>query len=263
MFYEYYGLSGLPFEERIAPDKMLADARFTAALSRLDYFIQGGMTALLTGPTGVGKSSLLRLFVQKLPANRYQPLYLHLTHVQSTSFLRTLVTALDEKPGLGKDRLFAQILNKTRSSDRITILIIDEAHLLTEEALTDLRLLISTGWNEEAKLKIVLCGQETLNRLLARHSLADLVNRIAVRYQLFALTTDQTICYIDHRLQTCGGSEKLFDEEAKQQIHDYAGGLPRVINNLATVCLIQGAAKKQKHISSTIVEEAAAELRLL
>lgn len=263
MFYEFYSLSGLPFEERIAPEKMLSDGRFSNGLSRLEYFVHGGTTALITGQTGVGKSSLLRLFVNKLPTNRYQPLYLHLTHVQSTSFLRSLVIRLDEKPGLGKDRLFAQIISKTQSNDRITILIIDEAHLLNEDALTDLRLLVSAGWDDEEKLKIVLAGQDTLNKTLARRSLADLVNRIAVRYQLFALTADQTACYIDHRLKSFGGSDKLFEEEAKQQIHDYAGGVPRVINNLGTVCLIQGAAKKQKRINSALVQEAAAELRLL
>jgi len=263
MFYEFYQLTALPFEERIAPDKMLADKRFAHGLDRLDYFVQGGLGALITGPTGVGKSSLLRLFVQKLPTSRYQILYLHLTHVQSASLLRTLVTAMGEKPKLGKDRLFAQILDKTRSSDRISLLMIDEAHLLAEDALTDLRLLLTCGLEDEHRLKIALCGQPALNQTLTRSTLADLVNRIAVRYQLFPLTKDQTICYIDHRIKSVGGSEKLFEEEAKLQIHDYAGGIPRVINNLATICLIQGAAKKQKHINAAIVGEAAAELRLL
>lgn len=263
MFYQFYSLTGLPFEERIAPEKMLADARFSNGIERLMYFAEGGTAALLTGATGLGKSSLLHLFVSNLPTNRYQPMYLHLTHVESTSFLRSLVMRLDEKPALGKDRLFGQILSKTRSNDRVTILLIDEAHLLKEDALTDLRLLVSAGWEEESKLKIVLSGQETLNNTLARRSLADLVNRISVRHQLFALTPDQTTCYIDHRLQCFGGSDKLFDEDAKRQIHDYAGGVPRVINNLATVCLIHGAAKKQKRINSEMVRDAAAELRLL
>ena len=263
MFYDFYQLTALPFEERIAPDKMLTDGRFANGLARLEYFVEGGMAALLTGPTGVGKSSLLRLFVQKLPTSRFHTLYLHLTHVESTSLLRTLVTALGEKPRLGKDRLFAQIQEKTRTNDRITMLVIDEAHLLTEEALTGLRLLLTSGLEEEPKLKIVLSGQASLNHTLARSSLADLVNRIAVRYQLFPLIKEETLCYIDHRLTSVEGSDKLFEDEAKELIHDYAGGVPRVINNLATICLIQGAAKKQKRINTTIVGEAAAELRLL
>lgn len=263
MFYEFYQLNALPFEERIHPDKMLTDARFAHGLSRLEYFVHGGMAALITGATGLGKSSLLRLFVEKLPTSRYQILYLHLTHVESASLLRTLVTALGEKPKLGKDRLFAQIQDRTRASDRMSVLIIDEAHLLGEEALTDLRLLLTGSLDEDARLKIVLCGQHALNHTLARSNLADLVNRIAVRYQLFPLTKDQTVCYIDHRLSAVGGSDKLFEDEAKHQIHDYAGGIPRVINNLATICLIQGAAKKQKRINAAIVGEAAAELRLM
>jgi len=262
MFYEYYDLKHMPFTEQIAPEAMLQDGRFTHGLSRLEYFVADGTIAVLTGPTGVGKSSLLKLFASRLPVNRYQVIYLHLTHVESASLMRMIVSSLGEKPRLGKDRLFAQILDKAQASEQVTVLMLDEAHLLTEEALTDLRLLMSAGLDGMPKLKLMLVGQNGLNNMIARKSLADLVNRITVRYQLFSLIKDQTVCYIDHRLNLAGGNGKLIDIKAKEKIHDYAGGIPRVINNLATICLIQGATKEQKLINEDIVDEAAAELRV-
>ena len=249
MFYDFYSLSGLPFEERLAPDKLLADERFAKGIERLDYFAHAGLAAILTGPTGVGKSSLLRLFLARLPVNRYQTLLVQQTPMEASSLLRLLVRTLNEKPGFGRDRLFAQILNKAQAADRSTLLLIDEAHLLREAALTDLRLL--------------LCGQDGLLQTLARQSLADLLNRVTVRVHLAPLTKDQTVCYLDHRLKTVGGSDKLFGDDAKARLHDYASGIPRLLNNLATLCLIQGAAKKQKLINVPLVDEAARELRML
>jgi len=260
MFIDFYNLSELPFDEGKSLDPILRDERFENCLARLNYFLKGGNLAILTGPTGVGKSSLLHYFAKGLPGNRYQVIYLHLTHVKSTALLRMMVIALGEHPRIGKDRLFGQILKKVRDCEQITILSIDEAHLLSEESLVDLRLLLSTG---EPNLKLVLAGQNGLHTTLSRSSLADLVNRITVRLHLAPLTRDQTLCYLDHRIVRTGGTEKLIEGTAKEKIHEYTGGVPRAINNLATICLIQGAVKKQKRITETLVDEAAAEMRIL
>jgi len=262
MFLDFHNLNTNPFEERIAPDRMLQDPRISQGIERFEYLVQSGIVGLLLGGTGLGKTSLIRLLISRLEGNKYHPLHVHLSNVASASLLRHIVTALGEKPKLGKDRLFCQILEKIRPEEKTTVLIIDEAHLLAEEALTDLRLLVSAGFEEDAKLKLLLCGQGGLGRILQRHTLADLANRITVRHQLFPLMPEQTSDYMDHRVKSAGGSAKLFDEEAKGSIHQYASGIPRNINNLATVALIQAASQKQSRITEAIIKQAAAELRM-
>ena len=263
MFAQAFNLNTLPFEEQIRAEKILNDERFTQVLNRLEYFAGYGLVALMTGHTGVGKSCLIHRFLDTLPAHRYQPLLLHISRVESAAMLRMIVAALDEKPSLGKDRLFRQILDKTRESDRTTLIVVDDAHLLNEATLTDLRLLVSAPQSVAPSIKLLLCGQPPLSKLLARASLADLLNRICVRCHLHPLTKDQTVCYIDQRLEASGGSDQLFETEAKHLIHDHTGGIPRAINNLATTCLIHAASKKLTRINDALVVEAAAELRLL
>lgn len=263
MFYESYGLQGMPFEEWLAPDKLLGDDRFAKGAERLAYFGEAGLAALLTGPTGVGKTTLWRMFLARLPANRFQTVAVTLSALESASLLRLIVLALNERPKTGKDRLFSLILNKVRATERITVLVVDEAHLLGESALTDLRLLVCAGLEETHRMRLLLAGQDGLLATLSRQTLADLSNRVTVRIHLGPLTKDQTICYLDHRLKVFGGTEKVFAEEAKGRLHDHSGGIPRLINNLATLCLIQGAAKKQKQIHSVLVDEAARELRMI
>jgi general secretion pathway protein A len=262
MFLNHFKINDHPFQERPPIDWVLKDHRISESLARLEYFAKQGALALVIGQTGLGKSTLLRVFIQTLSKNRYRPLYLHFTGVSSSALLRLIVTELGEVPKRGKDNLFLQIIDRSRKNDLTTVLIIDEAHLVGPEALTDLRLLVSSALDTDLPLKIVLAGQEPLIRLLSRASLTDLVQRISVRCHLFALSKDQTSLYIDARMRSAGASDKLFETEAKALIHDYASGVPRQINNIATACLLNAAAHNIQKIDATLVTDTMSEFHL-
>ncbi|MCP4181881.1 MAG: general secretion pathway protein, partial [Hyphomicrobiales bacterium] len=53
-----------------------------------------------------------------------------------------------------------------------------------------------------------------------------------------------------------------FETEAKDLIHDYTGGVPRQVNNVATACLINAAARGLKIITEALVNETMAEFAL-
>ncbi len=261
MFLRHFSLTAHPFAEKPPIQWLLRDPRVEQALSRLKFFEQQGAIALILGQTGMGKSSLLRLFIHELPQNRYQPLYLHLTPIGANAFLRLIVTGLGEKPKMGKDRMLLQILSRVKQNEKCVLLVIDEAHLIDPQTLTDLRLLVSSI-EEEISLKIILCGQEPLRDVLKRASHADLVHRITMRFSLHALSKEQTGAYIDHRITLAGGTGKTFDAEAKDLIHDYTGGAPRQINNVATACLINAASRNIKKINESLVNETMSEFHL-
>lgn len=261
MFLDHFGLKTHPFTEKPPIEWIMRDPRMEQALARLKFFEQQGSIALTIGQTGVGKSSLLRLFMHELPQNRYNPIYLHLTALSPNAFLRLIVVKLGEKPKLGKDRMLMQILERINQNDKCTIFVIDEAHLLDPQTLINLRLLISSI-DEEISLKIVLSGQDNLSQILNRSSHADLDHRITLRFVLRALSKEKTYAYIDYRISKAGGSDKIFDSEAKELIHDYSGGVPRQINNIATACLINAAARDTKKISEVLVNDTMNEFRL-
>jgi general secretion pathway protein A len=261
MFLEHFSLNAHPFTEKPPIEWLLRDEHIDQALARLKFFEQQGTIALIIGQTGLGKSSLLRLFIHELPQNRYNPLYLHLTPLNANAFLRLIVTKLGEKPKIGKDRMLVQILNRINQNDKCTLLIIDEAHLLEPKTLTDLRLLISSI-DEKISLKIVLCGQHDLSQILKRSSHADLAHRITLQFIMRSLSKEKTHAYIDHRIIMAGGMEKIFQHDAKDLIHDYTDGVPRQINNVATACLINAAARGMKQITESLVNETMAEFSL-
>jgi len=261
MFLNHFALNAHPFTEKPPIEWLIRDEHTANALAGLKFFQQQGAIALIIGQTGLGKSSLLRLFIHELPHNRYHPLYLHLTPLNANAFLRLMVTKLGEKPKMGKDRMLLQVLERISQNDKSTMLIIDEAHLIAPDTLTDLRLLISSI-DDQIDLKILLCGQEKLSETLKRASHADLVQRITLRLMMRSMPRMQTPPYIDCRITKAGGSTKIFEQQAKNIIHDYTGGVPRQVNNVATACMINAAAGDKKIITEALVNETMAEFHL-
>lgn len=262
MYLEHFKFQSQPFSEHAAVAALWQDGRMTEGLARLDYLVQHGELGLLTGTSGVGKSALLKRFLHGLTQQQCQAIYCHLSHLPSSGLLKTVVSGLGEVPRRGKDRLYEQILQSTARIDATLLLVFDEAHLLDGDALTDLRLLVSSALEVGPPLKILLAGQDPLRATLRRTRHADLANRVSVRYQLRPLTKEQTAQYIDFQIGRAGGDEKLFDDSVKEAIHDFTGGIPRQINNLATACLLQATARKVVRIDDDCFHGAAGEFQL-
>lgn len=253
MFTTHFKMTDHPFNERVPIGGIFRDERMTQGTARLEFLKEYATLGLITGDEGVGKSSLIRLYIDSLGKNRYRPLYIHLTRLNALSLLKLLVSTMGEAPARGKERVFLQILNKTKSKDITTILLIDEAQLLASEALIDLRLLISSAIDDSSRLKIVLIGHSTIKKELTRSCHSALVQRMTVHYHIPPLTISQTNQYIDFHMRRVGSSDKVFETEVKNDIHEYARGIPRLINNLATVCLLNAAANNSQKVTTAIL----------
>ena len=262
MYLDHFQLKSQPFSEHTPITALWQDQRMDEGLARLDYLIQGGQLGLVTGLSGVGKSALLKRFLPGLLPQRCQAVYCHLTHLPSVGLLKMVVAQLGETPRRGKERLYEQILERATRAEGTLLLIFDEAHLLDGDALTDLRLLISSALDVRPPLKMLLVGQEPLRAVLRRARHADLLNRVSVRHQLRPLSREQTSRYIDFQLSQAGGDPQVFDDSVKTAIHDFTGGVPRQINNLATACLVQATADKVLRIDDNLFQQAVGEFQL-
>ena len=261
MFTSHFSMTTQPFSERINTSLIMKDDRFTQGLARLQYLLHSGSIAVLYGQTGVGKSTLPKLFLSQIPQNLFLPIYLHFTHLKSSSLLSLIVSQLGEIPKHTKDRLFLQIMDKSLRSNLTPIIVIDEAHLLKTEAITDLRLLVSSPLDSSTHLKIILSGQEHLKYILKRDIHADFAQRISVHYHIHPLTKTQTAAYIDFHLKSSGASDKIFDSDVKDLIHEFSAGIPRQINAISTACLINASIRQSQKITQNIFHQALAEIQ--
>jgi general secretion pathway protein A len=262
MYLEHFHLNRQPFCEHAAVAALWQDNRMDEGLARLEYLVEHGALGLVTGPSGVGKSALLKRFLHGLAPQQCEAVYCHLTHLPASGVLKLVVSQLGDVARRGRERIYEQILERAARSEGTLLLVFDEAHLLDGDALTDLRLLISSALDVGPPLKILLVGQDPLRAVLRRSRHADLLNRVSVRFQLRPLTKEQTSCYIDFQMTQAGGEPKAFDEGVKTGIHDFTGGMPRQINNLATACLLQATARNVARIDEKLFHQVTAEFQL-
>lgn len=260
MYTSHYQMQNQPFTERIPVSRVIQDDRMKEALAGLEYLAMAGDIALIVGQTGVGKSTLIKLFLDQLPHKQFLPIYIHFTQVKSSGLFHLIVNELGEDPRRARDSLFLQIMDKTKKLSTTPIIIIDEAHLLGLNALTDIRLLVSSAMDDSPIMKIILAGQNDIKNKLRKSSLTDLAHRISVSYHLKPLTKIQTHAYIDLQMKNVGRTASIFEDEVKDCIHEYTNGIPRQINNIATACLIHGSIQKAQKINMQLFSSTISDL---
>ena len=149
-----------------------------------------------------------------------------------------------------KERLIS--LNK---SHRIhPVLLVDEAHRLSNDILSEIRLLTNFEIDSVHGLSVLLCGQESLLMKLGLSSLEALSNSIGISVELESLKKEETGSYIEKRMNDCGAAVPVFTKQALCLIHEASGGILRVINTIATGALIKAFIGKNVQVEAEHVQ---------
>lgn len=251
MYHEYFGLTEPAFSIAVNPRYLYMSDQHKEALAHLLYGVQSGGFVLLTGEVGTGKTTIIRSLLEQIPDNTDMAMVLN----PMAGVVEMIAGICDElgveysspadkntsSVGLKQliDSLYQYLLENHRRG-RNTVLLIDEAQLLTAEALEQIRLLTNLETNTQKLLQIILVGQPELNTLLSQPRLRQLAQRITARFHLSPLTYPETQAYIAHRLQVAGLKQERnpFSASIVKKIHRFTGGIPRRINILCERILI-------------------------
>jgi general secretion pathway protein A len=160
--------------------------------------------------------------------------------------------------------LFKYCIERNRKG-LTTVLVVDEAHLLSTGILEEIRLLTNLETAEAKLLQILLVGQPELDDKLDSIELRQLKQRIAFRSRLVALDLGETKGYIERRLQLAGvnsDTSTIFPTQTIAAIYRYSAGTPRLINTICENALIAAYAKKIHSVTAEIIEGIATDFRL-
>lgn len=221
------------------------------AVSRHKAFV------VLTGDAGTGKTSLLRALIRSAESAAFS---LILTpRVSADEFLELILLdfGIKEIPASKSQRLhrLQELLIEFHHQGKAPVLIVDEAHTLSPEALEEIRLLTNFETTEEKLLQIVLAGQSDLAALLNREDLRQVKQRIEVRMDLKPLATTDVASYLEYRWSTAGGRLPMpFKDGAIALIAAASRGIPRVINCICDNALLLAYAGQETSIGTAHIE---------
>lgn len=124
--------------------------------------------------------------------------------------------------------------------------ILDEAHLLHQDTLDHLHILMNYEWDSKALLSLILVGLPELLERLALKRNRSLFTRLHHRVIIDPLTPEDTAEYLRFRLGRVGCDRELFTADAVALLHEAAQGSMRDIDRLATRALRLAARTKKK-----------------
>ncbi|MEN8109149.1 MAG: AAA family ATPase [Pseudomonadota bacterium] len=240
--------------------------RHREALGHLLYGLgEGGGFVQLTGEVGTGKTTICRCLLEQVPDNVDIALVLN-PKVTAEELIATVCDELgvsypEEIHSIKvlTDLLNAHLLEAYANGRRI-VLIIDEAQNLCTEVLEQVRLLTNLETSTQKLLQIILIGQPELRDLLLREDMRQLAQRVTARYHLEPISRNETIDYIQHRLQVCGTSHAIFNKGATDTIQRLSGGVPRLINVLCDRAMLGAYVEGKSQVDRSIVRKAAREV---
>ena len=267
MYQDHFNLTDLPFENTPNPAFFYGGGQYRECLSAMLHYVANRRGIMgLSGPIGVGKTTLIHTLRRVLPENTK---VITLIHPESSPLeLLTYVAQGLDLESMPESKLQAvevvqAELTRMDQEGGVCLLIVDEAQLLTPELLEQLRLLSNLETETHKLIQVILVGQPELVNILNLPELAAVRQRVSLMKVLSALTPEESLYYIAHRLSRAGSGLDLFSDQALKIVVGYAGGIPRIINQLCEGALVSAFGAERNTVQIEDVEEAAANLLLL
>ena len=262
LYLDHFGLTEPPF--RITPhtDFFFDGADRGATLEALIYaIVHDEGIVKVSGEVGSGKTMLCRVLMERLPA-RVETIYLATPSFAREEILQAIADDLDLK--FSQDRMTVAIrelqdcLIRLYAAGRRVVILVDEAHVMPEDTLEQIRLLSNLESNRHKLLQIVLFGQPELDATLAKPSLRQLRDRITHSFRTRPLSMPEVSRYLTFRMRAAGyRGPEVFTPRAATMLARASGGLSRRINILADKALLSAFTENthavtERHVRAAI-----------
>ena len=267
MYEQFFGLEDEPFRLTPDPHYLYLSAKHAEALAHLRLGLtESSGFVCITGDVGTGKTTLLRTFLSELGPD-VAAAYILSPPLSARELLRRIIRELGlpaqaESDADPVEALHAHLIAQSEAG-RSCIVVLDEAQALSVELLEQIRLLLNLETATRKLLRVVLVGQPQLRKLLLNPGLAQLNQRITLRWHLGPLSRPETAAYVHHRLAVASGGRatRLFTRPALRLLHGVSGGVPRLLNMIAHRALLAAFVAREPRVSRRLVARAYREIQ--
>jgi type II secretory pathway predicted ATPase ExeA len=255
-YLSHFGLKSLPFTKEISDADLWLPPSKAALVEELCDAAAERSSVVLVGDPGVGKTCVLRALRHRLPQAGFRLTYCHNATLGRRDFYRQLCLALGLSPSATAAAVFFAVSTHVEDLGRERVhpvFLLDEAHLLHQDTLDHLHILLNYQWDSKALLSLFLVGLPELEHRLGMRRNRSLHSRLGRKLAIGPLTPDDTAEYVRLRLERAGCEREVFASDALAMLHEAATGALRDVDRLATAALREAARKKRKLVERDIV----------
>jgi len=268
MNYEkFFGLKDNPFRQSPDTDYFFNSNAHKELMQHLFYCMDSDDAFVeITGEPGIGKTITVRTFLNQIAGEKIKLSLIVNPKITPQDLLLSIALdfgmdedMIEKASGEQLFRLFHKHLESLNQNEIVPLVIIDEAHSLSNEALEHLCLISNLETEKKHLVKIILLGQPILDQRLQDPVLKKIDNRITIRFHLKAMTKLETAHYVYHRLgiaSESGTPPSLFSEQTINQIYRYSKGVPRIVNLLCERTLMAAFTENTRDINNLHTKKA-------
>jgi general secretion pathway protein A len=259
MYLDFFGFKEQPFNVTPDPKFLNYSESYQDALAYLLYGIRMRKGfVVLTGEIGVGKTTVIHALLDRLD-DSHRVSYLVHSNMSLKDMLRFVFRDFGlEATGKSKSELLLtlqEFLIQLDQKGGNAVLIVDEAQNLRSWQLEEIRLLSNIETAKRKLIQIILVGQPELLQMMNSSELQQFKQRVSLHFHLNVLSREETRAFIEHRLKVAGyEGREIFSNSAIQEIHNYSGGIPRLINAVCDRALIKACVSGQKRVNQKLLK---------
>jgi general secretion pathway protein A len=266
MYTQFYNLTKHPFQLTPDAEMLFVSEGHKNALSYFHYgLLQGEGFVVLTGNSGVGKTTLIKSLINDITHQHITAATITAANLDAFGVMETISSAFGLKfENKSKVALMKGIndfaLESYKKNSRV-LLIVDEAQTLLPEALEELRLLSNLEIKGKSLMQIFLVGQQELTSTLLSSEFEQLRQRIIASYHLTALSEADIRKYIEHRLHKAGWqNDPQIHEDVYKEIYRWSSGIPRKINLICDRLFLYGFTTENHTLELKDIEQVVADI---
>ena len=255
-YVRFFGLPEPAFSKEVPDNELWLPPSKQTLVDELGEAVHERSQVLLVGEPGAGKTCVLRALRHTLPQAGFRLTYCHNATLGRRDFYRQLCLALGLNPAATAAAVFyaVSVHVENLSRERIhPVFLLDEAHLLHQDTLEHLHVLLNYEWDSRALLSLILVGLPELQDRLELRKNRSLYSRIHRRLSVGPLTAEDTAEYVRMRLRRIGCDREVFASDALVTLHEAANSSLREIDRIATAALREAARRKKRLVERDVL----------
>lgn len=258
MFEDFYEFTATPFSRGLPVSALYRDSDRDEHVDRLKYAAKNQLFVVIFGESGVGKTTILRRFSEEVTKNGYTVIYISDSKLTPRHFYKGILEQLGFEAkyfrGDAKKQLHKEI-EVMRAIHNVNLTVIcDEAHLMSNDMLEEVRFLLNHRMDSLSPLSLLLCGQSELRDKLRLQANAAIRQRVDIQCQVGKLDMSRTAEYIKAHLSYAGCTKDIFTDGAIDDVFKFSCGIPRLINKACIASLMYGAQNRKALIDDRMVK---------